>query len=101
MEPGAEIEWAWPDGERETVHVDDVQPGQRIVFRWRAHRVPSMTRVEIDLREEGDQTVVTISESGWEADEAGLKSSCEHCAGWQHMLLCMKNWLVRGIDIRG
>ncbi len=47
-----------------------------------------------------DETLLSVSESGWPTDEAGLKASHENCAGWTHMTLCMKAWLEHGIDLR-
>lgn len=100
LETGAHVEWAWAGGVHDTVFVDEVLPPSRIVFRWRAHQVQSITHVQIDLQEENGATIVRISENGWDSDEAGLASSYEHCAGWQHMVLCLKAWLVHGIDLR-
>ena len=101
LEAGASVRWTWPGGESETVHVDAVERNRRVTLRWRAFKVETETRVEIAFEAEGDRaTVVRVSESGWNADEAGLASSYEHCAGWQHMLMCLKARMVYGVDLR-
>jgi len=78
-----------------------VVPLGRIAFTWKAHQVEERTRVEMLFEpvEEGG-TRLTISEAGWKRDAAGIASSHEHCAGWQHMLLCLKARLVHRIDLR-
>jgi uncharacterized protein YndB with AHSA1/START domain len=98
--PGAQVEWSWGETEKETVHVHEVLPERRIRFRWPAWKVEEMTEVCLTFEPEGAGTVVTVAEQGWKADQAGLESSYEHCAGWQHMLLCLRARLIHGIDLR-
>ena len=84
---GADVKWSWPEGQTEVVHVDAVETNRLVTF----HRAG--TRVTIAL-ESG--TKVTITEEGGE-----LESAFEHCAGWQHMLMCLKARMEFGIDLRG
>lgn len=93
---GAHVKWSWPDGQSETIDVESVETNRSVVFTWKAFKSDSRTRVTIFL--EGD-TKVTISEEGWKEGE--LESAFEHCAGWQHMLLCLKARMAFGIDLRG
>ncbi len=97
----AKVEWIWSESERETIHVHEVETDRRVVFCWRAAGVQTKTEVSISFEPAGEGvTTVAIHESGWTADQAGLRSSYEHCSGWQHMLLCLRAWLVFGIDLR-
>ena len=76
-------------------------PPSLLVLRWQAFQVPEETTVRFDLQSQADgSTIVSIAESGWEPAQAGLDSAFEHCAGWQHLLMCLKAWVQHGIDLR-
>ena len=96
---GARVKWSWPDGQSETVDVESVETNRSVVFTWKAFKVDTRTRVSIALSPEENGTRVTITEEGWKDGE--LASAFEHCAGWQHMLLCLKARMAFGIDLRG
>ena len=97
---GAKVTWSWPEGQRETVDVEEVETNKRVVFRWKAFGVETRTKVTIALAAlEPNRTKVTIEEEGWKDDE--VASAFEHCAGWQHMLLSLKARMAFGIDLRG
>jgi uncharacterized protein YndB with AHSA1/START domain len=97
---GAQVKWSWEGGESETVDVEEVETNRRVVFRWKAFQVQTRTRVTIALEAlEPNRTLVTIEEDGW--NEGELASAFEHCAGWEHMLLCLKARMAFGIDLRG
>ncbi len=49
---------------------------------------------------EDGRTLVTISEAGWPANEAGLKSCIGNTEGWTGMLCAMKAWVEHGINLR-
>jgi uncharacterized protein YndB with AHSA1/START domain len=71
LEPrqGATVRFRFPDGTERRGLVEDVMPGRRLTWRWRElHGAglglvvgPSST-VTIDLRAEGDRTVVRVTE---------------------------------------
>jgi len=108
LEPGRTVRWAWASGQSEAVTVDAVERPRTIVFRWRAFLRPEMTTVRMTfetlepmLAGDPDGTRLTIAEAGWaEGDAAALASAFEHCAGWQHMLLCLRARMTFGIDLR-
>jgi RimJ/RimL family protein N-acetyltransferase len=101
LQPGAEVQWAWPGGESETIRVGEIAPPTRIRFQWPAHTVRTPTSVMIELEAESDGlTRIVIRESGWNADADGLRSSYEHCAGWQHMLSSLRAHLLHSVDLR-
>ena len=99
IEEGEIISWYWGN-EKTDVTVLEVEPLRTITFRWEAYNVSYETLVEIDFQARDDETIVTITESGWNESQEGLNSSYAHCSGWQHMLTCMKGWLEFGIDLR-
>lgn len=99
LEPGKTVRWSWPSGETETVDVESVERNRRIAFTWKAFRVDTRTRVTIAFASpETGRTEVVIAEEGWDAAESA--SAFEHCAGWEHMLLCLKARMAFGIDLR-
>ena len=102
LEAGRTVEWTWAGGETEAVAVETVERNRRVVFTWKAYRVEARTRVTITFEPaEPDGTTVRIEETGWEESESGAAASAfEHCAGWQHMLLCLKARMAFGIDLR-
>lgn len=107
LEPEKAIGWSWKStilaGEEETVvlHVADITPNRRIVFRWEAYKVDYDTTVIVTFEERTEgQTTVGIHEEGWALDAAGLRSSYLHCSGWYEMLLRMKLFLEHGLDLR-
>lgn len=96
----ADVKWSWPEGQEATVHVEEVETNRRVVFTWKAFQSSSRTRVTIALEAvEPNRTRVTIDEDGWADGET--VSAFEHCAGWEHMLLCLKARMAFGIDLRG
>jgi uncharacterized protein YndB with AHSA1/START domain len=102
LEPGKTVRWTWPSGETETVDVEAVERNRKVVFTWKAFRVDTRTRVTILFATpESGRTEVAIVEEGWDSDAAGTASAFEHCAGWEHMLLCLKARMAFGIDLRG
>jgi uncharacterized protein YndB with AHSA1/START domain len=102
LEPGKEVRWAWRGGQHETVTVDAVDRPRAIALRWQAFERPETTRVAFAFEPTDDGgTRVTVHEAGWaEGDAAALASAFEHCAGWQHMLLCLKARMTFGVDLR-
>ena len=87
------------------VEVDEVTPHERIVLRWDATdaegRPAYKTRIEMGFKALDDGgTLVTIAESGWKEDKAGLKKSYLNCEGWTQMLCSMKAFLEYGINLR-
>jgi uncharacterized protein YndB with AHSA1/START domain len=102
LEEGADVRWEWPDGQSETVHVETVERNRKIVLTWPAFRVKTVTRVTMTFEAQGpERATLTIAESGWGEGDDQLASAFEHCAGWQHMVLCLKARLKFGVDLRG
>lgn len=103
LEPGAEVTWDFHDFPGAfPVLVQEVIPNQKIVLQWEATQDPSIwTTITMTFQAlEDGRTLVRISEYGWPATEAGLKSSFGNCEGWTGMLCAMKAWLEHGINLR-
>ena len=110
LEPGAVVTWDFHDFPGAfPVHVDEVEKNRRIVLRWDGAEDAvepdangaRCTRVTMtfELLQDG-RTWVRISEEGWAANPAGLKSSYGNCEGWTGMLCAMRVWLEHGINLR-
>jgi len=57
--------------------------------------------VEIAFEPLGDnETLVSISESGWPESQKGLDLSYGNCMGWSQMLSALKAYLEYGINLR-
>jgi uncharacterized protein YndB with AHSA1/START domain len=106
LEPGATVMWDFADFPGAfPVEVAEVVPNERIVLNWDggvdAGGENYQTRVDLRFAEiAGDCTLVSISESGWRENNAGIKSALGNSGGWMQMLCCMKAWLEYGIRLR-
>jgi uncharacterized protein YndB with AHSA1/START domain len=100
---GRTVMWSFPEfpGEAYPVEVDEVVPNERIRLRWDADKGRDKTRIEMVFKPiDAGATLVQISESGWNDDEAGLKASHGNAAGWMHMMMGLKGSLEYGINLR-
>jgi len=100
LEKGATVVWRWADfGNAEaTVKVLEAEPGVRLKFTWAGFSMESTVEATFEARDGG--TRVHVREGEWEGDEAGIKRLAQQTQGWVNMLLCLKAYLVYGIDLR-
>jgi uncharacterized protein YndB with AHSA1/START domain len=105
LDEGTEVEWRFADNPDEEaisapVTVKKVIPNELIVIEWEADK-GRMTRTEMNFEKAGpDETIVRISESGWQETQDGLNRSYGNCMGWSHMVMCLKAYLEYGINLR-
>lgn len=105
LDEGTEVEWRFADNPDEepisgSVTVKQVIPNELIVIEWEADK-GRMTRTEMNFEKAGpDETIVRISESGWQETQDGLNRSYRNCMGWSHMVMCLKAYLEYGINLR-
>jgi uncharacterized protein YndB with AHSA1/START domain len=102
LDEGSTVTWAWHDYPG-TYPVDVVKmvPNSLIALEWATTSGGYSTLTEIAFEELSPaETLVKITESGWKADEQGLKDSYGNCYGWTEVLCCMKAWLEYGINLR-
>ena len=113
LEAGKTVSWDFHDFPGAfPVEVVEVETNKRIVLRWAASDGPPnddnagkalgyQTTVTMSFAALDDgRTLVTISEAGWHDTPGGLKASYGNCEGWTGMLIALKAWIERGINIR-
>jgi uncharacterized protein YndB with AHSA1/START domain len=85
------------------VTVVESDPPRRLVIRWEARdgiETETTTTFEFEPVDDGARTLVTITESAWQASPAGAKSAFGNCEGWTGMLAALKAWVEHGINLR-
>jgi uncharacterized protein YndB with AHSA1/START domain len=99
---GATVMWSFAEVPEEfPVKVRQVIANKLIVFEWASAEGGYDTRVEMSFKALDDgATMVQISESGWPETPKGIESSYDNCGGWMHMMVCLKGYLVHGINLR-
>jgi len=104
LEKGADVTWDFADFPgRFPVTVVESDPPRRLVIRWEARsslEAETTTFFEFESIDGGTRTLVTITESAWQATPDGAKSAFEHCEGWTGMLDALKAWVEHGINLR-
>lgn len=102
---GAIVEWSFadnPDEEKLVFPVEVIQviPNELIVLGWEG-APERQTRVEMKFEKDGEsETIVRISESGWQENQDDLNRSYGNCMGWSQMLSALKAFVEYGIDLR-
>ena len=105
LEGGTTVEWAFddtPGQEKFSFPVEVVESitNQKIVIKWQGTK-EKMNTVEMNFESTGDnETLVKISESGWESNQEDLNRSYGNCMGWSQMLSALKAFTEYGIDLR-
>lgn len=104
LDEGTTVEWAFADNPGDEklkfpVKVIESKKNERIVLGWEGAKGLD-TRVEMEFEADGDDTIVSISETGWRDTQADLDSSYMNCFGWGQMLCCLKAYAEYGINLR-
>ncbi|MFC8682008.1 SRPBCC domain-containing protein [Microbacterium ureisolvens] len=104
LEQGGEVTWDFADFPgRFPVTVVEADPPRRLVIRWEARaglEAETTTTFEFEPIDDGARTLVTITESAWQANADGAKSAFGNCEGWTGMLAALKVWVEHGINLR-
>ncbi len=106
LESGGEASWDFADFPgRFPVNVVEADPPRRIVIRWEGIAAASedgmtTTTFEFEPIDDGARTLVTITESSWQATPDGAKNAFGNCEGWTGMLAALKMWLEHRINLR-
>lgn len=100
LKAGTSAVWEFADvGARLSVDVLEIVENRKIVFEWPASN--TRTRVTLSLKAvDARTTLVTINESGWPMDRAGVQRALGQTAGWTYVLCCLKAYLQHGINLR-
>lgn len=96
LDTEGEVLWIWGE-EAALIKVIHVVVRKKIIFEWNAMHVDYRTRVEFSFEEKNDRIKVKIKESGWEMNEAGIKSAFANCSGWTEFLNALKVYIENGI----
>jgi uncharacterized protein YndB with AHSA1/START domain len=105
LNEGTTVEWTFADTPGEEigpfpVEVKKVIPNELIVFEWEGAKGRN-TRVEMNFEKTGpEETLVKISESGWDETQEELNRSYGNCMGWSQMLSALKAFTEYGINLR-
>lgn len=105
LHEGTTVEWKFADTPGEEpitglVTVKQVIPNELIVLECLGAKDHN-TSVEMKFETTGpEETLVSISETGWGETQADLDSSYRNCMGWSHMVSALKAYIEYGIDLR-
>ena len=108
LEENAEVRWRWRHYDAElSVVVDRVVANELVQLTldskvWKKttdESYPVKVIFEFEALEDGN-TMLSISEEGWNTDADGLKASHENCSGWTDMATYLKAWIEHDIDLR-
>ena len=103
LDEGKTVNWKFDDnpGEKPAegeVHVRKMVRNELIEFEWMGGS--HMTRTSIKFETSGPDTIVKISETGWEENQADLDRSYQNCFGWSQMICALKAYVEYGINLR-
>lgn len=104
LDEGTEVEWRFADNPgqdpyKAPVTVKKVIPNELIVIEWKGDK-DRVTTTEMKFEKAGDDTIVSISESGWQETQESLNRSYGNCMGWSQMALSLKAFVEYGINLR-
>jgi len=104
LDEGTMVEWAFADNPGDDklkfpVQVKELVKNELIVLGWEGAKGLD-TRVEMKFTADGDDTIVSISETGWKETQENLDSSYMNCMGWSQMISALKAYVEYGIDLR-
>lgn len=106
LEAGAAVTWDFHDFPgRFPIEVIEADPPRRIVIRWDGNAAAdedgkTTTTFEFEPIDNGDRTLVTITEASWRPTAEGATSAFGNCMGWSGMLAALKMWVEHGINLR-
>jgi uncharacterized protein YndB with AHSA1/START domain len=96
---GRKIMWEWADENASMeIHVKKVEKNKCIRFEWEA--TGNITIAEINLKPDGDKTIIHITEGEWSNDEAGGMKAMQQTQGWTDFFDCLKAYLLFNVNLR-
>ena len=100
MESGKSIQWKFPEFEEKfDVRVGEIREPKYISFFWEMDK--DEMKIEIELEQvENSASLVSVTESGKELNEAGIAWLKGNTEGWANFLACLKAYLEYGINLR-
>ncbi len=92
--------WVWGE-EASLLNVLEVTPYEKFVFEWNAMNVDYKTRTTFSFEDVNGKIRVKIRETGWEMNDAGVKSAFANCSGWTEFLNALKVFIEYKIKLIG
>jgi uncharacterized protein YndB with AHSA1/START domain len=102
LNEGTKVIWRFADYPGDApITVKRMIRNELIVFEWESMERGYNTVVEMTFKSlNPNETLVTISESGWKQTQPGLDASYGNCQGWMNMVCCLKAFVEYGINLR-
>lgn len=106
LKGGTEVTWEFADHPGAfPVTVVEAEPPRRIVIEWDGDATTSpagrtRTVFELEPIDDDTRTLVTITETSWQATADGARAAFGNCEGWTGMLAALKAWVEHGINLR-
>ena len=99
LEAGKIVTWEFADYNAVLdIKVESVSKNE-IIFLWSASGVE--TKVIFYFLKDGDNTILKITEDGWNKDDEGIERALEQTKGWAQMSVCLKGYVEFGVALRG
>lgn len=101
MEAGKELIWKFPEFDMKVpVRVGEVKENLYISYYWQDGGEDMLVEITLEEAEEGNATVVTVTEKSKENTPDGLRWLKSNTEGWANFLACLKAWAEYGINLR-
>ncbi|HKP68719.1 MAG TPA: SRPBCC domain-containing protein [Pyrinomonadaceae bacterium] len=105
LDEGTTVHWSFEDTPGKPIPPFPVNvlksiPEELIEFEWEGSK-GRQTQVKFEFEQTGpSETLVKISESGWEESQEELDRSYMNCMGWSQFLSALKAYVEYGINLR-
>ena len=105
LDEGKTVQWAFEDTPGKPIPPFPVKviksiPEELIELEWEGSKGRD-TQVKFEFEQSGaDETLVKVTESGWQENQEELDRSYMNCMGWSQMIFALKAYAEHGIDLR-
>jgi uncharacterized protein YndB with AHSA1/START domain len=101
MEAGKELVWKFPEFDvKVPVRVKELREDNYISYGWDGEEQETLVEMTLEEANEGQATVLTITEKSANNDEKGLRWLKSNTEGWANFSACLKAWLEYGVNLR-
>jgi uncharacterized protein YndB with AHSA1/START domain len=103
LQPGGRIVFRWRDWGPDKVnldaeaHVVEVDRPNRFMFKWHGDNASYWTTIDVTLESVEDGTVIRLREYGYEDTPSGHSGILECAAGWGEALTLLKFYVEHGV----
>lgn len=100
MEEGKSLVWGFPEFDMDfPVRIGKIVKDELVTFYWDGEDGKEL-KVEFTLTPYDSETIVKVTESDMENNEAGITWLAGNTEGWANFMACLKAWLDHGINLR-